>query len=265
MPDRENEDYVAVSTNTVVLLDGAGNPPGSEQGCHHGVAWYARTLGGLLVALASIRLDVTLPDALADAIEQVADKHRDTCDLDHPGTPSATVVAVRQVGDELQHLVLADSVLVLHNDRETLVITDDRESEVGRRLRGAMDALPSGSPKHAGEHRRYVESLREYRNQPGGFWVASTNPAAADQATTGTTSVRDVDAALLLSDGASRLADRFELITWPELAKLVTSAGPRALLERVRQAELSDPDGQRWPRGKSSDDATAALVVPLRD
>jgi len=262
-PDRPNEDFVAASNSTVVLLDGAGNPPGSDEGCRHGVGWFARTLGTTLLNVSTDEPGRSLTDALRSAITSVADLHRETCDLQHAGSPSATVVAVRQVDDHLDYLVLADSVLLLHNDQQTRAITDNREAEVGQRLRAPMDALPSGSPEHADELRRYVETMRAYRNRLGGFWVASTDPAAADEAITGAVAAADVRAAVLLSDGASRLVDRFQLATWPQLVKLVTTEGPDALLTRVRDAEQSDPVGQRWPRGKTTDDATAALAIPL--
>lgn len=142
-PDRPNEDFVAASNNTVVLLDGAGNPPGADEGCRHGVAWFTRTLGTTLLNLAADQPDPPLPTALRSAIGRVADLHRDTCDLQHPGSPSATVVVLRQVGDELDYLVLADPVLVLDTASSRRVITDDRESQVGRRFRAAMDALPT--------------------------------------------------------------------------------------------------------------------------
>jgi hypothetical protein len=190
----------------------------------------------------------------------VADLHRDTCDLQHPGSPSETVAALRQRGDELDFLVLADSVLVLDTGSTPHVITDDREANVGQRFRAAMDTLPTGSSEHADELRRYVETLRAYRNRASGFWVASSDPAAADQAITGTMPVTDVHAAVLLSDGASRLVDRFQLATWSQLVKLISSDGPAALIDHIRKAEHSDPDGQRWPRGKATDDATAAHV-----
>jgi hypothetical protein len=45
---RPNEDFAAVVPGTAVLLDGAGYHPASGIGCVHGIAWYARTLGGLL-------------------------------------------------------------------------------------------------------------------------------------------------------------------------------------------------------------------------
>lgn len=48
--ERPNEDFAAAVPGAVVLLDGAGYLPDSATGCVHGVAWYARTLGGLLAA-----------------------------------------------------------------------------------------------------------------------------------------------------------------------------------------------------------------------
>lgn len=257
-PGRANEDFAAASHNTAVLLDGAGNPPGAEQGCLHGVAWFSRNLGTALLNRATDHPDESLTEALRIAIAQVADLHRDTCDLDHPGSPSTTVTAVRIVGEELQHLVLADSVLILdQSEGEPVVICDEREAEVGARFRHEMDALPSGSPDHAAALRRYMETMRSYRNRPGGFWVASSKPDAAEGALTGTTAVHGLRSVLLLSDGASRLTDRFQLANWTELVQLVNDHGPDAVITRVREIERTDPDGQRWPRGKAHDDATA--------
>ncbi|GAB3453742.1 protein phosphatase 2C domain-containing protein [Streptomonospora sediminis] len=254
-PDRPNEDFAAVGTNAAVLLDGAGTPPGTESGCVHGVAWYSHTLGGLLLgALAS---GDSLAGALVASIERVNRLHADTCDLKHSDTPSSTVVALRWDGADCEYLVLADSVLVLDRpDAAPEVITDDREAVVGAELRKPMDALPTGTPEHAQALRDYVAALAEHRNRPGGFWVANTDPAAADEAITGRVRLDEVAALALLSDGASRIADRFGLATWRATLDTLADEGPAALIHQVRTAEDSDPDGQRWPRGKSHDDAT---------
>jgi glyoxylase I family protein len=84
------------------------------------------------------------------AITVVADRHRDTCDVHHPGSPSAIVVALRQIGDKLDYLVLADSVLLLDTGSSVRAVTDDREAEVGQMFRGAMDAVPSGRSSRLG-------------------------------------------------------------------------------------------------------------------
>ncbi len=65
----------------------------------------------------------------------------------------------------------------------------------------------------------------------------------------------------LLSDGATRLVDRFGLADWTDVLDVLAS-GPDELIRRVREAENSDPDGQRWPRGKARDDATVLHWVP---
>ncbi|MEV4379724.1 protein phosphatase 2C domain-containing protein [Streptosporangium sp. NPDC049644] len=259
-PGRPNEDFVAATPNAVVLLDGAGAPADSESGCAHGVAWYTQSLGSTLIT-ALVQDDKALTEILAEAIKTVASLHDFVCDLNHPDSPSATVVVLRRTADALDYLVLADSVLVLDvlGTAEPLVVCDDREARVGAAHRAAMDALPSGSPEHTAAHRRYVEALRDHRNRDGGFWVAAVAPLAAEQALTGTLPTEKVRAAALLSDGASRLAARFHLTTWRQILDLLDDPGPAELIRRVREAEHDDPDGSRWPRAKTHDDATAAL------
>jgi len=102
---------------------------------------------------------------------------------------------------------------------------------------------------------------RRHRNHPDGFWVASTDPAAAQHALTDIVPREGLRRAAVLSDGATRLVDRFGLLEWPSFLHVLAEQGPDAILAQVRAAEASDPDGQRWPRGKRHDDATAAYLV----
>jgi hypothetical protein len=91
--------------------------------------------------------------------------------------------------------------------------------------------------------------------------VAAADPRAASQAVTGTLPATSLRRAVLLSDGASRLVDLFELATWEELLALLDETGPEELLRQVRAAEVVDPEGRQWPRTKRSDDATAVYLV----
>lgn len=259
--DRPNEDFAAVSANAAILVDGAGVPAGSPTGCTHGVAWYARTLGTALLSAIDHGGSGSLADGLRATISGMRALHADTCDLDHAGSPSATVIAVRKRAEWVEYLVLADSVLVAEVDGAApIVITDDRESVVGSELRGPVDALPTGTAEHSAALRAFVEAKQAYRNVEGGFWVASADPVAADHAFTGVLPVKDLNAVALLSDGASRLADRFGQLAWPDLLKLLKTSGPGELIARTRKAEAGDVDGRRWPRGKTYDDATAVYI-----
>jgi hypothetical protein len=73
----------------------------------------------------------------------------------------------------------------------------------------------------------------------------------------------EVRAAAVLSDGASRLVDRFGLARWEDVLKTLDTLGPCDLLRQVRGAENSDPDGSRWPRGKVHDDGTVAYCCAI--
>ncbi|MFF9757422.1 hypothetical protein ACF1FC_32425 [Streptomyces sp. NPDC014344] len=255
-----NEDTVHVSPTGVVVLDGLSAPKDLPMGCIHGTPWFVRQLGTCLINLIGDNT-VTLREALRTAIVKVNDLHRGTCALDQEAVPASTVVMVRERGDVLDYLVLSDSVLVLDLGEEGIqTITDKRVEEVAsEEMRAALQG-PTGTPEHAARVSALVTVQRRLRNQPGGYWVAATNPAAADEAVTGTISIAQVRQAALLTDGASRLVDSFGALSWAQLLDLLHDEGPAALIARTREAELTDPVGERWPRFKLSDDATAAYV-----
>lgn len=126
-PGWPNEDYACVGPGAAVLLDGCTTwPPGTETGCLHGVAWYARTLATDLLAGITAEPRVSLAGALAAAIGQVRDRHAGTCDLSVRATPAATVTAVRAERDGVSYLALADSSIAADfgDGRPPQVITD---------------------------------------------------------------------------------------------------------------------------------------------
>lgn len=260
-PDADNEDFIGATADAIVLLDGATAPAGIASSCSHTVRWYSHTLGSTL--LAGLTQSTAPPaEILAQGIKHVTSLHDFTCNLSRGDSPSSTVVMLRRTADRLDWLVLSDSVLILDTGApEPTVICDDRLDNIATPHRARLRTLPTGTPEHAEALREHVKTLSEYRNRDGGFWVASTDPLAADQALTGTIPTDKVRAAALLSDGASRLVDRFHLATWRETLDILDQYGPAELIRRVREAEHSDPRGERWPRGKKLDDATAVQAT----
>jgi hypothetical protein len=122
-----NEDFAAVSPGAAVLLDGCTTfPPGTETGCVHGVAWFARSLGTALLAAVTAEPPVPLAQCLAVAITEVAGRHEHTCDLSSPGTPASTVTAIRAVPGRFELLALSDSSIAAEftDGRPPLVISD---------------------------------------------------------------------------------------------------------------------------------------------
>ncbi len=246
-----NEDFVGAVPAAAVLIDGAGIP-GTESICRHGVAWYASRLGGTLLSLLSRVPDRGLPALLGEAIEDVTDEHRDTCDVANPISPSATVAILRLSGGHIEHLVLGDSVLALDRaDGAPLVVSDPREVVISRSYQSALETVPEGSDEYHG----ILRDLRANRNRPGGFWVAKDDPRAADEAITGSRPISGLTGAVLLSNGASRIVDRFRLADWPGVMAVLASSGPAEIIHRVRQAEAR--------HAVAADDATIAHCTDL--
>jgi hypothetical protein len=262
-PGHENEDFVGANSHGIALLDGAGLSDVDDGGCIHGVAWYARQLGhAVLGELAIVSADrPDLRQVRKNAISCVADQHSDTCDLAHPGTPGATVAIAHVGADVLSYLVLADSTLLLATCHGVQAVTDDREASLGANLRTTMDRQTGGTAEHDVARRDYVAALRRHRNASGGFWLAASDPDAASEAIVGDLSLDQVDTVALLSDGATRIVDRFGLVSWADVLKTLVSAEPSELIRQNREAERSDPACRRRPRGKVFDDATAAVLV----
>jgi hypothetical protein len=253
-----NEDFIAATAGVVVVIDGASVPAGLATGCIHGTAWFARRLGTQLLALLTTQADRSPADSLAQAITDVAALHADTCDLDHPGSPSATVAILREQPDAVDCLVLGDTTILLEEPTGIRILTDDRLEGVAAGQHRAMHQHATGSADHDRSFAELVTEQRRHRNHPDGFWVASTDPAAAQHALTNTVPRAGLQRAAVLSDGATRLVDRFSLLDWPRFLDVLAEQGPDAIIAQVRAAEHSDPDGQRWPRGKRHDDASAA-------
>ena len=258
----ENEDHVFQYGDLVGVLDGATVPEGFDTGCVHGPAWYVRRLAARAAVAAAERPAAALVGNLAAAILAVRADHGGQCDLDHPGTPSATVCLLRHRGDHLDYLVLCDSPLVLDRGERIEVISDDRLAAAMAELRDQADgvARPGAEADRATRFRRAVTLQRTRMNQTHGYWVAAANPDAAFHALSGSrplTGPQRVRRAALLTDGASRAVQPLGLVDWRGLLDVLGSVGPGELIRRVRSAEADA--GRRSAGVKRHDDATVVL------
>ncbi|WP_328927615.1 protein phosphatase 2C domain-containing protein [Streptomyces sp. NBC_00190] len=243
--ERPNEDWVSAAIpasggGVVVVLDGV-TPPRGDDGCVHGVPWFATRLGGRLTELSGSRRDMPLDRILAEAVRSTAEAHRDTCDLSHVRTPQATVVVVRWDEAYVEHLVLSDSVLLLQAPGgEVTAVLDDR-----------LDRVPPHMLRSA-------EAADTLRNAEGGFFTAAADPAVAARAVTGRTPRGRVRAVAALTDGASRWTDTFEEGDWSQCLAVLRKEGAQGLIGRVRAIE-SDP-ARPSGRGKRHDDASVVYA-----
>lgn len=255
-PGHPNEDVHFANDTVAVVLDGATIPAGATTSCLHTTQWFARTLGEQAFAQLNGTHECDLSHVLAGSITWFAAQHATTCEIHDTAHPSATVVVLRETQTGYDYLVLGDSTLVFHGPAGIRAITDHRLQEnIAPQLRARLQHLSRGSAEHDAARAELLAAERAGRNSDDGYWIAATNPTAAYRALTGHVDFADAHAALLLTDGASVLVDRFATHDWEDLFAIARSDGPQAVIEQVRAAE-KDPGIARLPRSKPHDDAT---------
>lgn len=116
-------------------------------------------------------------------------------------------------------------------------------------------------------HRQALLALQAeqavHRNQPGGYWIASTDPAAAQYCISDATALSKVSAVILASDGVA-LERHSKATSWPELLAEARRHGPDSALRSIHEAEEDDPHGERRPRAEPHYDKTlVAVMLPL--
>ncbi len=242
-PDVSNEDYVVTGPGWVVVLDGATHRPGVDSGCVHTVTWLVEQLAASLARSLTLPSSVSLIDAVATAIGETRAAHEGTCDVSNPDSPSSTVAILRERADVFEHLVLGDSPILFDIDGEVKPVLDERSAH-----------LPSYT----------AEGVRSHRNQPHGFWIASTKPEAAQHAVTGSTPKAGVRRVAVMTDGVSRYVERLGLGDWAVLLDALDKQGPVDVIDQIRAAERAqlpelghEPNGRRVKR---HDDATAVII-----
>lgn len=233
-PGRANEDAYLAGPGFAAVLDGCTAPPGRDSGCVHDVPWFVAQLAANLAAGMHCDGDADLSLILSQAIIRTRDGHRGSCDLSHPDSPSSTVTLLRRRAEYVDYLVLGDSPLVW------------------REASGVAEPVIDDRVEHLPDYT--FDTVARMRNHPDGFWVAAADPNAASQALQGSRPVAEVSRALLLTDGASRLVERYRR-QWLDVLNLAERDGPESV---ARQAHEHDAVATAR-RGKQFDDATVVL------
>jgi len=242
----------------------AGPADGSD------AAWYARRLGR---ALATQPPNGDLPRTMAGAIADVAAQWAAVAEPDVPtyGLPSAAVAYVRWRGGVLSYAGLGDcSVLVRAAGGPARPLGPAGVSKAEVALNAAVRKLQDeGVSDPEARRQALMDRLRTARgrmNRPGGYWIFSIEPAAADHLNLDEVrfAAAEPDGAgghvLLATDGFHRLVDPYGLYDPDGLVRAAADKGLEALYAELRAVEAADADCRRFPRIKPADDASAVLL-----
>jgi len=139
--------------------------------------------------------------------------------------------------------------------------TFDKRAAEARRAQ-ALAKEKNLSPAAGLSRAAFIGSLRASRNRinSGNDWLFSPDVKAAAHASRRVIKIAPGSDLLLVTDGFLALASDYGAYSADSLMAAALTTGLKTLGEELRAIEDSDSGGDKFPRFKKSDDATALLL-----
>ena len=183
--------------------------------------------------------------------------------------PSASFALLRSSGQRLEFFGLGDCTLYCQPEHGEIETWSPLPQFSGYETRLAAGHIAQSNGFNSSgsllDDKKALQDLRTIRSLQNtiqsNIWTLGLVPEAADHIATHAIPIDRPVRALLCSDGFSALVDTYDSY---DPASLITTAGDRGLedlfceLRRIEREQ--DPDAEKFPRYKQSDDATAVLV-----
>jgi hypothetical protein len=264
-PAKANEDFLAQGADAALVIDGATPLGDSLMPGPSDAAWIAQFGTRRLMAHLGQGDGArkALRDALADAQKSFEALRR------HPPeemwqTPCASMMLAVPGDGEVEFLWYGDcAALVKQGDGPVTVVgetLDKRAAEAGRARAVAKEK--NLSPASGLRRPEFIGTLRAARNRinSGTYWLFSPDVRAASHVSRRTIKAAPGAVLLLATDGFLALASDYGAYSTDSLMVAALSKGLAALGAELRAIEAGDIGGDKFPRFKPSDDATALLL-----
>jgi serine/threonine protein phosphatase PrpC len=264
-PAKANEDSFGHDAGAGVVIDGATPLGDSLMPGPSDAAWIAQF--GARRLMAHLRdghgARKALRAALADTQKSFEALSR------HPPeemwqTPCASMMLAVPDEGEVEFLWFGDcAALLSHGDAAVTVVGESFDKRGAEAARARKIAREKNLSPAAGLNRpEFIGLLRAGRNRinSGSNWLFSPDVKAASHVSRRLVKVAPDDLLLLASDGFLALATDYGAYSADSLMAAAVAKGLKVLGEELRAIEAGDAGGDRFPRFKKSDDATALLL-----
>jgi hypothetical protein len=264
-PAKPNEDAFSQDPKAAVVIDGATTLGDSLMPGPSDAAWIAQF--GARRLMAHLRDGDGARKALRAALgetqksfealrrHEVEEKWQTPC-------ASMMLAVPNQTG--LECLWFGDCAALLKQGDEAVVVigeTMDKRSDEASRAR-AIAKEKNLSPASSLSRPEFLDRLRAARNRinSGNHWLFSPDVKAASHVSRRVIKATPGSVLLLASDGFLALASDYGAYSIDGLMAAAQAKGLAALGEELRAIEDQDSGGDKFPRFKKSDDATALLL-----
>jgi len=263
-PAKPNDDSHCWAGDVAAVFDGATGLGDNLIPGDSDAAWLARLAAEQIAAHGAQGAEAAL-QATALAAERAYVRERTRAPVENWEQPFASMMLVEAASGRMGAFWFGDcAALVLRPGEPCEVIGE----AFGKRVAEAERARAM-----AGEHGRksagasvdpaFLPSLRASRacyNTEGGPWIFGADRRCAEHAKRGSFAAPEGSLILLATDGFLALGTDYQRYDARALVAAAETRGLSPLLSELREIEAADPQGERHPRFKTSDDATAVLL-----
>lgn len=249
-----NDDRAGAVHALAWVIDGATDlgPPGL-MGRRGGAAWLASEAQAAFTAAPDVPIEV-ICSGVADRLAAAYAAARAREPEGRWELPMASLLAARLADDALETAWLGDCAGLLRSADGVTRLGPPRQEKDAEAERAASLAQHGlGNPKRSAP---ILEVLRSARSRPG-LRILGVEPETMASLETARISCAPGDEVLLMSDGFSALIDAYAAYDEAGLFDALAAQGLAGLGERLRAIEAADIACARYPRFKTSDDATA--------
>src|SRR6185312_6474888 len=262
-PAKPNDDAWGQTSAAAVVLDGATNLSESLLPGESDAAWLARFAARRLMAHCNDGTSVreALGRALAEAEKSFHGLRRRAPKRNHEN-PYASMMLVGAAADGFEALWFGDcAALVKRPGAAVEIVGDafDKRAAEAKRVKMLADAKGL-APAAAGARPGFLSALRAARdtiNTDKGGWLFGPNTQAAEHVRARTIAAPPGTLVLLASDGFLALACDYGAYDADGLVDAAHDKGLEGMGQQLRAIENDDAEGRKFPRFKTSDDATA--------
>jgi len=163
--------------------------------------------------------------------------------------------------EQLRTMESGQRVARINEKGEREIMTDAERAAEAQRAQ-AIAQEKNLSPAAGLNRPEFLEGLRAARNRinSGNYWLFSPDVKVASHASRRVMKIEPGSTVLLATDGLLALASDYGAYSADSLMAAAMDKGLAALGQELRAIESSDSGGDKFPRFKKSDDATALLL-----
>lgn len=263
--ERVNEDALGATGRIAFVLDGVTSlaetrlMPGKSD-----AAWASHTARDLFLAHAASGFGdlQSLITTVAQGITAKFEAEQVRPPAERYELPWTTMSLIGVAAGRLDIAYVGDSRVLVETDEDEVhnFGTNPSRNAFETRLAQKMIASRKGQPLGPAAVLPELRAARNTVNTSTGYWLLGADPAVGAHATVTSLALSGAATVLLATDGFYALVEDYGRYGDRELIATAQTIGLAALARELRHIEDEDPNGERFPRMKKSDDATALLV-----